>query len=91
MEQKPIRATELKVEITDEFKKLDKETQAKIVKELNKSLVNDRDYDSFFNALNEYFKKNNVDFMEKINNVDDKQLLYVFLSMTLKIAYGKPE
>lgn len=91
MEQKPIRATELKVDITDEFKKLDKETQAKIVKELNKSLVNDRDYDSFFNALNEYFKKNNVDFMEKINNVDDKQLLYVFLSMTLKIAYGKPE
>ncbi|MFR6141875.1 MAG: hypothetical protein ACLUJM_03930 [Finegoldia sp.] len=91
MEQKPIRATELKVDITDEFKKLDKETQAKIIKELNKSLLNDRDYDSFFNALNEYFKKNNVDFMEKINNVNDKQLLYVFLSMTLKIAYGKPE
>lgn len=91
MEQKPIRATELKVDITDEFKKLDKETQAKIIKDLNKSLINDRDYDSFFNALNEYFKKNNVDFMEKINNVDDKQLLYVFLSMTLKIAYGKPE
>lgn len=91
MEQKPIRATELKVDITDEFKKLDKETQEKIIKDLNKSLINDRDYDSFFNALNEYFKKNNVDFMEKINNVDDKQLLYVFLSMTLKIAYGKPE
>lgn len=91
MEQKPIRATELKVDITDVFKKLDKETQAKIIKDLNKSLINDRDYDSFFNALNEYFKKNNVDFMEKINNVDDKQLLYVFLSMTLKIAYGKPE
>ncbi len=91
MEQKPIRATELKVDITDEFKKLDKETQAKIIKDLNKSLINDRDYDSFFNALNEYFKQNNVDFTEKINNVDDKHLLYVFLAMTLKIAYGKPE
>lgn len=91
MEQKPIIARELKVDITDEFKKLDKETQEKIIKELNKSLLNDRDLDSFFNVLNEYFKKNNVDFAEKINNVDDKQLLYVFLSMTLKIAYGKPE
>ena len=89
--EKPIRASELKADITDEFKKLDKETQEKIIKELNKSLLNDRDYDSFFNVLNEYFKQNNVDFMEKINNVDDKQLLYVFLSMTLKIAYGKPE
>lgn len=89
--EKIIRATELKVDITDEFKKLDKETQAKIIKELNKSIVNDRNYDSFFNALNEYFKQNNVDFTEKINNVDDKHLLYVFLAMTLKIAYGKPE
>ena len=91
MENKPIRFTELSKQINSEFSKLDKESQTKIIEELSTTLLNDADYETFFNQLIDDFKKHDIDFSEQIQNVDqkDRHAFYVAIALQLQTTFKR--
>lgn len=91
MEKKPIRFTELSKEINNEFSKLDKQSQEKIIEELSTTLLNDADYETFFKQLIDDFKKHDIDFSEQIQNVDqkDRHAFYVAIALQLQTTFKR--
>ena len=91
MENKPIRFTELSKQINSEFSKLDKESQTKIIEELSTTLLNDADYETFFNQLIDDFQKHDIDFSEQIQNVDqkDRHAFYVAIALQLQTTFKR--
>lgn len=91
MEKKPIRFTELSKEINNEFSKLDKQSQEKIIEELSKTLLNDADYETFFKQLIKDFQKHDIDFSEQIQNVDqkDRHAFYVAIALQLQTTFKR--
>ena len=91
MEKNPIRFTEISKEINDEFSKLDKQSQEKIIEELSTTLLNDADYETFFKQLIDDFKKHDIDFSEQIQNVDqkDRHAFYVAIALQLQTTFKR--
>lgn len=91
MEKNPIRFTEISKEINNEFSKLDKQSQEKIIEELSTNLLNDADYETFFKQLIDDFKKHDIDFSEQIQNVDqkDRHAFYVAIALQLQTTFKK--
>lgn len=91
MEKNPIRFTEISKEINNEFSKLDKPSQEKIIEELSTTLLNDADYETFFKQLIDDFKKHDIDFSEQIQNVDqkDRHAFYVAIALQLQTTFKK--
>ncbi|MDU2026021.1 MAG: hypothetical protein E6729_10750 [Finegoldia magna] len=91
MEKNPIRFTEISKEINNEFSKLDKQSQEKIIEELSTNLLNDADYETFFKQLIDDFKKHDIDFSEQIQNVDqkDRHAFYVAIALQLQTTFKR--
>lgn len=95
MEKNPIRFTEISKEINNEFSKLDKQSQEKIIEELSTTLLNDADYETFFKQLIDDFKKHDIDFSEQISeqiqNVDqkDRHAFYVAIALQLQTTFKR--
>lgn len=91
MEKNPIRFTEISKEINNEFSKLDKQSQEKIIEELSTTLLNDADYETFFKQLIDDFKKHDIDFSEQIQNVDqkDRHAFYVAIALQLQTTFKR--
>lgn len=68
-------------EITEDFKKLDKDSQQYIVNRISICRPTEKGDNDFLEIVKDVFNANNIDVSEKINPVEDKAMFVTFLKM----------
>ena len=68
-------------EITEDFKKLDKDSQQYIVNRISICRPTEKGDNDFLEIVKDVFNANNIDVSEKINSVEDKAMFVTFLKM----------
>lgn len=68
-------------EITEDFKKLDKDSQQYIVNRISICRPTEKGDNDFLEIVEDVFNANNIDVSEKINPVEDKAMFVTFLKM----------
>lgn len=68
-------------EITEDFKKLDKDSQQYIVNRISICRPTEKGDNDFLEIIKDVFNANNVDISDKINVVEDKAMFVTFLKM----------
>lgn len=68
-------------EITEKFKKLDKDSQQYIVNRISICRPTEKGDNDFLEIVKDVFNANNIDVSEKINPVEDKAMFVTFLKM----------
>ena len=68
-------------EITEDFKKLDKDSQQYIVNRISVCRPTEKGDNDFLEIVKDVFNANNIDVSEKINPVEDKAMFVTFLKM----------
>ena len=68
-------------EITEDFKKLDKDNQQYIVNRISICRPTEKGDNDFLEIVKDVFNANNIDVSEKINSVEDKAMFVTFLKM----------
>lgn len=68
-------------EITEDFKKLDKDSQQYIVNRISICRPTEKGDKDFLEIVKDVFNANNIDVSEKINSVEDKAMFVTFLKM----------
>ncbi len=71
------------VEITEDFTKLDKDSQQYIVNRISICRPTEKGDNDFLEIVKDVFNANNIDVSEKINSVEDKAMFVTFLKMFL--------
>lgn len=70
-------------EITEKFKKLDKDSQQYIVNRISICRPTEKGDNDFLEIIKDVFNANNIDISDKINSVEDKAMFVTFLKMFL--------
>ena len=70
-------------EITEDFKKLDKDSQQYIVNRISTCRPTEKGDNDFLEIIKDVFNANDIDISEKINSVEDKAMFVTFLKMFL--------
>lgn len=70
-------------EITEDFKKLDKDSQQYIVNRISICRPTEKGDNDFLEIVKDVFNANDIDVSEKINSVEDKAMFVTFLKMFL--------
>lgn len=68
-------------EITEDFKKLDKDSQQYIVNRISICRPTEKGDNDFLEIVKDVFNANNIDVSDKINSVEDKAMFVTFLKM----------
>mgnify|MGYP001638137108 CR=1 FL=1 len=68
-------------EITEKFKKLDKDSQQYIVNRISICRPTEKGDNDFLEIVKDVFNANDIDVLEKINSVEDKAMFVTFLKM----------
>lgn len=68
-------------EITEDFKKLDKDSQQYIVNRISICRPTEKGDNDFLEIIKDVFNANNIDVSDKINSVEDKAMFVTFLKM----------
>ncbi|BAG09178.1 hypothetical protein [Finegoldia magna] len=68
-------------EITEKFKKLDKDSQQYIINRISICRPTEKGDNDFLEIIKDVFNANNIDISEKINSVEDKAMFVTFLKM----------
>ncbi|MFN2102820.1 hypothetical protein ABDJ34_07895 [Finegoldia dalianensis] len=68
-------------EITENFKKLDKDSQQYIVNRISICRPTEKGDNDFLEIVKDVFNANDIDVLEKINSVEDKAMFVTFLKM----------
>lgn len=68
-------------EITEDFKKLDKDSQQYIVNRISICRPTEKGDNDFLEVVKDVFNANNIDVSDKINSVEDKAMFVTFLKM----------
>lgn len=70
-------------EITEKFKKLDKDSQQYIINRISICRPTEKGDNDFLEIIKDVFNANNIDISDKINSVEDKAMFVTFLKMFL--------
>lgn len=70
-------------EITEDFKKLDKDSQQYIVNRISICRPTEKGDNDFLEIVKDVFNANDIDVSDKINSVEDKAMFVTFLKMFL--------
>lgn len=70
-------------EITEKFKKLDKDSQQYIINRIGICRPTEKGDNDFLEIVKDVFNANDIDVSEKINSVEDKAMFVTFLKMFL--------
>lgn len=70
-------------EITEKFKKLDKDSQQYIVNRISICRPTEKGDNDFLEIIKDVFNANNIDISDKITSVEDKAMFVTFLKMFL--------
>ena len=70
-------------EITEKFKKLDKDSQQYIINRISICGPTEKGDNDFLEIIKDVFNANNIDISDKINSVEDKAMFVTFLKMFL--------
>lgn len=68
-------------EITEKFKKLDKDSQQYIINRISICRPSEKGDNDFLEIIKDVFNANNIDISDKINSVEDKAMFVTFLKM----------
>lgn len=71
------------VEITEDFTKLDKDSQQYIVNRISTCRPTEKGDNDFLEIVKDVFNANDIDVSDKINSVEDKAMFVTFLKMFL--------
>lgn len=75
------RLKKIAEEITEDFKKLDKDSQQYIINRISICRPTEKGDNDFLEIVKDVFNVNNIDVSEKINPVEDKAMFVTFLKM----------
>ena len=71
------------VEITEDFTKLDKDSQQYIVNRISTCRPTEKGDNDFLEIVKDVFNANDIDVSDEINSVEDKAMFVTFLKMFL--------